>query len=430
MRLFPWAVGSHSRTQQMAFFAVCIVLHSLIILNVIRLSADMLHGSSYAKQLFPTPIYRLKRIPRNDLTVTTQAVKSLGGDFAQIYFPAQKPSALGEAYSRATTLDPWRRPSRYPPFIHFLCATTICRLPYGYACLLNLLLQLFLFFSVLYLAFKALGILSYFPLSLLFINSCLFLTPAGLSWFERGQFSLYVAASYLLLSLGLLKKNIGWIALSALLAFVKWISLPFVFVILTVYILIARTRKELTFGILATGVVSVVIAFFSLLFIKDSLLFIRGLVEQETQYPPSPLALASYLPRFFVKSLPISLIVIGYISAIRNRDDFVNLIPYMAGTAVMLILYPTLAFDYSVPALLGLIPLMIYWVTQAELQGQRGRTACLYLFLGFIVVASFSVQLTRSELMLIIVYLAVSLGLFAVSLFPGQLFPRRQMHSP
>ena len=36
--------------------------------------------------------------------------------------------------------------------------------------------------------FREFGLPQYLLPSLLFVNICLFLTPAGLSWFERGQF--------------------------------------------------------------------------------------------------------------------------------------------------------------------------------------------------------------------------------------------------
>lgn len=68
--------------------------------------------------------------------------------------------------------------------------------------------------------------------------------PAGLSWFERGQFSLYVALAYLLLIVGLMKKKPVLIAVSALFAYVKWTSFPFLLVIMAVHWLSAKNMKE------------------------------------------------------------------------------------------------------------------------------------------------------------------------------------------
>jgi hypothetical protein len=114
---------------------------------------------------------------------------------------------------------------------------TLCRLKYSYASLLNEFIQIVLFLLALYLAFRPLGVSGYFLPCLLFVNCSLFLTPAGLIWFERGQFSLYVAISYLFVSLGFLKRNVLLIVLGALSAFVKWTAFPFFAVVLAIFVL-------------------------------------------------------------------------------------------------------------------------------------------------------------------------------------------------
>ena len=416
-RLFTSTINVPSLVAQMkrpAFFVVFIVLHVFIFLNIAWLSRDMIYGDFSATRLSPAPIYRPVRIPKNDFTAKYDAPNRLTADFAQIYFPVRG-GALGDAYLRATTLDPWWRPSRYPPLVHFLCSMTLCRLKYGYASFLNGLIQTVLFVSILYVAFESLGISAYFLPCLLLVDCLLFLTPAGLTWFERGQFSLYVGISYLLVSLGLLKRNMLLIVLGALSAFVKWTAFPFLAVVLAVFVLRpASSREERLFNMRAATAVCMVITLLSVLFIEESSLFIRGLLEQELYLPPNRLSLASYLPRLFVKCLPFLLILVGCIAARRQRP--IDLTPYLAGTAIILLLYPTLAFNYNVATLLGLIPLMIYWALRAEPTGALTQKTILCLFLAFVIVASFGVELERYWL-LIIIYLAASSVLILSPLF-------------
>jgi hypothetical protein len=422
-RLFTSTINVPPLVAQMkrpAFFVVFIVLHVFIFLNIARLSRDMIYGDFSATRLSPAPIYAPVRVPKNDFTAKYAAPNRLSADFAQIYFPVRGGS-LGDAYNRATTLDPWWRPSRYAPLIHFLCSMTLCRLKYGYASFLNEFIQIVLFVLTLYLALKSLGISAYFWPCLLFVDCSLFLTPAGLTWFERGQFSLYVGISYLLVSLGLFKRNMLLIVLGALSAFVKWTAFPFLAVVLSVFILKpGSSREERLFSMQAAAAICMVIALLSVLFIEESRLFVRGLLEQELYLPPNQLSLASYLPRFFVKCLPLLLILVGYIDARRHRKDPTDLAPYLAGTAIILLLYPTLAFNYNVVTLLGLIPLMVYWAMRSKRPGEFARKTIFCLFLTFVIVASFGVELKRYWL-LIIIYLATSSVLILIPL----VLPRR-----
>ena len=71
----------------------------------------------------------------------------------------------------------------------------------------------------------------------------------GLSCFEPGQFSLYVSLSYLWLFLGLFNRNGYYILLSALFAYVKWTSFPFVSLVILLWVLNSKSIKELRYSI-------------------------------------------------------------------------------------------------------------------------------------------------------------------------------------
>ncbi|MGA7192254.1 MAG: hypothetical protein WBW94_01395 [Anaerolineales bacterium] len=400
-----------------AFILIFIILHYFAFRNLYVLSEDMILGNFAAQKIVPIPIYGIERIPAGKkVAIKYHAQNRLGVDFAQIYFPAQQPNLLGNSYNENTTLDPAQRPSRYAPLVEYICAMTICKLDFGYASFWHMVIQILLFFLVSYLAFRSLGFKHYFWIFVLFADCCMFLTPVGVTWFQLGQFSLYVAAGYLLLLWGLLRKNIVLILLSALFAFVKWTSLPFSFVALSVYILNSKNRKELQFSLLAAFLFGAVFVLLSLPFFYESIPFIQGLLYQESHKIPQGLSLAIYLPKYIVKSLPFVLSIVGYFIARFNKNDFIDLFPFLIGSSIVLLLYPTLAFDYSAPIMLGLIPLIIFWFRahQENLSSIRIGQALVCIFLLFIVIASFSTSLIGSVFIVIMMYLVFSIALMAI----------------
>ena len=100
--------------------------------------------------------------------------------------------------------------------------------------------------------------------------------------------------------------------------------------------------------------------------------FLEGAIGQENLLRPDGLSLARAVPRRLVKALPFALAVVGALRMRRRKrpvaqssagpeGDFERLLPFVLGAAILLLLYPTLAFDYSVPCLFGLIPFAIHW---------------------------------------------------------------------
>ncbi len=222
---------------------IFIILHVFILRNVFLLSKDLLSGDHSAEKLIPLPRYGFARIPDSPLTEQYHAQNRLAVDFAQIYFPAQQMSSLSENY-QSGTMDPLQRPSRYAPLVHYLCSITICKLEYGLASLLHMLFQVIIFFLVLIYSYKSLKLEKGILPGILLVDVYLFLTPAGLSWFERGQFSLYVGVAYILLILGLMKRNLPLVLLAGFFAFIKWTSLPTILVVFSATILGAKTFAE------------------------------------------------------------------------------------------------------------------------------------------------------------------------------------------
>ncbi len=273
--------------------------------------------------------------------------------------------------------------------------------------------QLLLFYAIFYLLFHLLEIRSYFVVSLLFANLCLFFTPVGLSWFERGQFSLYLASCYALLMVGTIKRKPLLVVAAALLGFVKWTSFPVLLVIMAVYVLDSGILPELRWRAWITILFSAVIGaliLLPILVVSGTREFLSGLTIQELAYAPDGLSLLQYAPRGLVKTLPLLLILVGWANIRSNKGEFSRLIPYALGVATVMILYPTLAYDYSVPTLLGFMPLMIFWTRQRGQNQGMLRIALLHTFFLFLLVVSFSTQITQSIAVLVVVYLGFSIA--------------------
>ena len=378
----------------------------------------MIYGDLSAEKVFPQPLFGLYRIPDRLNTIEHNAVNRLAADYAQVYFPSQEFSSLTRNYETGY-LDPWKRPSRYAPFIHYLCSISFCKLDYGYAGFLHMLIQLLLFYIFFIVAFKMLEIESDLWLGLLLVNIFLFATPAGLGWFERGQFSLYVALSYLLLILGFMKNQPVFVIASAFFAYVKWTSFPFLSVIFIVYILSSKNKKESVQSTFLALIYILVILLLSLPFRSRFIHFIEGLYTQELYVQPVGISLVQLLPAIVVKALPLILIFLGYFYLRRNNKIFNYLTPYLIGSGVLLLTYPTVAFEYNIPNLFCFIPLMFYWTKHPNSITKIVR----YIFFFFIFLISFpdSLRLFIGGNTIVVGYLIVSIAfLLFPLLYPGE----------
>lgn len=377
------------------------------------LSTDMMFGDGASENLLISPRYDILRIPQTPLALERDAVGRLAADLAQIYFPSQDISNLVDGYYVETTSDPWQRPSRYAPFVHFACAMTICRLPYGYAGFAHGVIQIVLFLVGIGFAFRELQIKKYVLPSYIFLLFCLFLTPSGLSWFERGQFSLYSALSYLWLFLGILKERKDFMVLSALFAFIKWTAFPYFFLFFCVYFLASYRQNDFRKKMILFIVFLVTIEILFILFGKSSIVFLSGLIAQEVYAPPFGISLVTILPVGITKIVPFLLILMGYINIRYGGRMLVDLIPFFTGSMVLLLTYPTIAFEYNILNVLGLLPFVMYWSKSNAADGWFGNIF-LYSFLLFMILGSFSLMIFRTEVNVLIFYVITSMFFISI----------------
>ena len=377
----------------------------------------MFHGDYSANKVIPTPRYPYVRIPDSTITEQYHAQGRLAIDFAQIYFPSQQMALLSQNYQTGV-LDPLRRPSRYAPLVHFLCSITICKLDYGIASLLQMVIQISFFYIVFIYSMKTLKLEKDILLGVLFVNCYLFLTPAGLSWFEKGQLSLYVSIAYLLMTLGFIKRNNLLVLLSALFAFIKWTSLPYMAVALPVYILNSKSLTEGKRTLLLASTFLLIIISLSLLFSEQSFYFLKGLYDQERFAFPGGISLAKVLPVWMVKMLPLPLIILGFLHVKANQNVMERILPFLTGAAILMLTYPTLAYEYNLPSLLCFIPLLFYWAKLTDNPIILPiRAGMKYSFLVFMFLAAFSNYLNQRVIIVMCLYILISAILLIFPLF-------------
>lgn len=378
------------------FFIAFLVLHYFVLTNLIILSQDVLFGDRSAEQIKPAPQYGFLRIPDSRLARKYEAYNHLGADFAQIYFPLKQKNGLMQDYIHGT-YDPWDRPSRIAPLVHHLCARTFCRFKYGPASLFHLYLQLVLFYVAFIAVFLSLKIDKYLPLGILLVNVGLFLTPAGISWFERGQYSLYVAIAYLFVLLGIIKNKPVYFLLGGIFAFIKWTSFPTLFVLIVIYILASRDIRSLRSKILIVSPFVATILILLAVFSTEGYYFVKGLYMQEAFIAPMGVSLVKLIPVTYVKLLLLVLPILGIPYIRKYGEHFTEYIPYFAASGISMLTYPTIAYEYSVPTLFCFIPLLIYWShDEGVFNSSILRWILGYTFFGFLFVVSNSPWLLKT----------------------------------
>lgn len=385
---------------------ISVAAYSFIINNFLLMSRDMIHGDLSGETITPKPIPGFFRIQGRGNTIEHNAINRLALDYAQVYFPSQEFSALTKNYETGY-LDPLKRPSRYAPFIHYVCSISFCKLEYGYASFFHMLTQMLLFYFFFILAFKELKIESSLWSGLILVNLFLFATPAGLGWFERGQFSLYVALSYMLLILGILKNKPVFFIASAFFAYVKWTSFPYLFVVFVTYLLSSKNKKGSVQAILLSLIYILIILLLSLAFRSRFIHFLEGIYTQELYIQPDGISLALLFPVGIVKVMPFLLILIGYFYLRRNGGGVNHLIPFLTGAGILLLIYPTISFEYTIPNLFCFIPFIFYWTKQHD----RMSYILRFIFFLFILAISFPAytNLFIGGHSILLVYLAISI---------------------
>jgi uncharacterized membrane protein len=144
---------------------------------------------------------------------------------------------------------------------------------------------------------------------------------------------------------------------------------------------------------------------------------LKGLYDQERFAVPGGISLAKILPVTIAKTLPVLLIVLGFLHVKINQNAFERIIPFLAGSAILMLTFPTLAYEYNLPSLLCFIPLVFYWTKLSnDTIKVRVRKVMKYSFFAFVLFASFSNYINQ-KVIVMSEYCLISLILLLVPLF-------------
>lgn len=338
----------------------------LCVYQFLMLSADVITGKGQGSSLIIKPRYGFMRVTTGENSLGCNGEERLAADFAQIYFPSRFNIKTIDSYAEQTTADPWLRPSRYPPLLHKICSLTLAKIPYGWASFSHLFIQLILLCYILWLSCKTYKITKYFRKILILSFVIIFLTPSGLAWFERGQFSTYLAVGYALLLVGIHTKKSIFFVSSAIFCFIKWTSIAFLFPFFLFLILSEFRNKFLNKNhdlSLIYNLILFLITFISyfILFYSEGIAFLRDALIQEDSFTPTPMSIYSGnlkdVPKFII---PITLSIIAFLVLIRKNNVYPAYAPLVLIFVIYSTLHPTLSYDYSSPVYIGLLPFLIF----------------------------------------------------------------------
>jgi hypothetical protein len=198
-------------------------------------------------------------------------------------------------------------------------------------------------------------------------------------------------------------------------AFIKWTTFPVLFILLSVFIFAAGDFKKLKSNILMTLPFAAIMLVLLACFPNEAFSFLLGLYQQETSGVPQGISLARVFPVAFVKLMPLLLILLGIFYFRRYQDTPVGILPFWGGTGILMLTYPTVAYEYSVCSLCFLIPFVIYWAEWAKDAGWSRAYLWKYGFFLFLLIASCSVFLstaTGNEYLIFGVYGVAAAGFF------------------
>ena len=318
-----------------------------------------------------------------------------GADFAQIYFGAVVLRAGRSPYAPPSP-DPFGRPPPgYPPLTYWLTVPSTA-MPYHTALLVHTVVQVACFVAAAAIALALAGALPHLPAVVCTVVPLLLMTPVGLAYLERGQFDLYVGASYLLAFTYLFRPRVSLVLAAGVLAAIKWTALPPLGA-LAFFVLVAGPRGSRRLWLLAAPVIAVA----SVLLLPDTR-FIEHLRFWD-RVRPQGVSFAHVLPGWVSKAVPLLSVVI-VASVLRWRGQrrepdgalVATAAPIAIALAIQGVALGTVSFEYRAVSLLGLVPALAIWVERADGVPSWLKTATVAGFGLFLVVAFRVHNLTRT----------------------------------
>jgi MFS family permease len=318
---------------------------------------------------------------------------ALGADFSQVYYSAK---ALHHGESEYAPKSPefqdrFGRKPNYPPYTNRLYMP-LSSLPYYQAVIIHNFLSLGVFLGLAILMLKIVNLQNYIWKSLVFFLLLYFYTPLGFAHFERGQFDLWVASSYLLLfSCFFLRRRYVMPAVAAgLFGALKWSSAPFIGTVSLMAFLGSNWKKSWIF--LVPGLVMVLTAIIFLPEVKE---YWPSLQRYEFDARPFGISFMYFMPRVAAKGLQIiSCGLVIVLTLLLHRGDEGRLaafkaisFPFALTMFIQGMCYGTISFEYRIVSIFGLLPAYLLWMEKGGIQSTPVKAAMTAFFALFLLVS-------------------------------------------
>ena len=349
-----------------------------------------------------------------------------GLDFSQVYRGANARWAGESSYfprspefrDRGGSGD---RRSPYPPYAHWLYMP-VSILPYKAALLLHNTFQVAILFLVTFLVLRKRKLLSFYPVTLGCYVCLLFLTPIGLSHFERGQFDLYLASAYLLCFSSALSGSRASAVTAGLLGGIKVTSVPLLLILSLFGAALKQRLGQLTALVLTLGLTIVV-------FVTEMPEYLAVLRSWEV-VAPAGVTFLRFLPWTVARAIPVaSLVIVGVFGFIRSRNvqhkNGVNvwvamLMPFALAMGIESLGIFKVSYEYRSVSLFGFIPCLLLWCESNPHMPSRLKYWVTVSFAGFLLLAlrvppAFHLSVKAMSM----TYLTVSLVFLVLTLVTG-----------
>ncbi len=419
---------NEQRTSSRLCWGLCLAVLTAQTLTAALSYVTLLRDATLVRSLPPEPLYGFLPVPQGHGART-----SLGADFSQVYYAA---SALRHGDAPYAPRNPTfrdrlgRRPN-YPPFTNHLYVP-LTLLPYRDAVVVHSLATLGLFLGLTVLVLGAFGLARHAVAASLASVLLGLLTPVGFSHFERGQFDFVVASSFLLVvaSVYLRRASVPAAVAGTCLGALKWTSVPF----LALFSLLGLFGSATVRRRVAFWAVPLVFALTLAPFASELREYWPSLRLYELQASPTGVSLQLLLPRVAARAVPVvSTLLVLALFLVRSRRGWDRqraleavAVPFALALALQTLCVVTIAYEYRVVSLLGLLPPTLVWLDRA-VAVSRGIRNAVALLLGTFLVLSFRVfdrpmGIADPERMLF-VYCAWSAMFLAIAIWIAWSFP-------
>ena len=373
---------------------------------------ELLRASPNKTGAYPVMIYG---------TYTMPGIGVAGADFADIYMSA-KALHHGESAYRASTAafaDPFGRPKNYPPLMYWFYVP-LSQLAFWPALIVHTVFSLLAVFGASAFVLWQAGYRRHIAYVLLAQASLFFLTPIGVTHFERGQFDLLVAAIVALcFACSFVKRKLLVLAVATGIAgALKWTSLPFVFCFAAFGFLLSSGRRRWAFFLLPSTTLLATVVFWNSL--REYWASIRYFDVDAT---PFGVTLRHFLPGIQVKLAPVvltlALCLLVWLRARSASERYVLFVNTSAPMALVLtnlaVCFPAVSYEYHTVTTLGMLPCLVVWTLKAGVPNSLKAVTCalygIFLVVAYRILDQFTVlsplQMTQVYVLFIALFFAL-----------------------